>query len=365
MNIVRPRLLFAFRAAVLAAPLVLAGCSGRSEAPAPSQAPPAPVTIAIAGVEPAASGLVATATIEPIRRASPATVLMGRVDKILRREGDRVRAGETLALIDSRDVAARQGQADAGLAAARAAEANARAMRERMERLVERQAASRKMLEDAVLGHEAAVAQLQAAERGLEAAKVFTGYARVTAPFDGVVTARLVEAGDLAAPGRPLFVVEDTTRVKVEATVPETAAASLAQGGPAEIEAGETRKEAAIETILPAADPRTRTVTVRVVVDNADGALRSGMFARVTFGAQDRAAIAVPENALVRRGPLAGVFVVDDGEVARLRWLSLGPARDGRVEVLAGLAEGERYVASLPAGFEDGRRVTASPESPR
>lgn len=357
----------AISALAVAAAFALSGCRASHEPAAPDPRPPVAATIATAVEGSLASGLVASATIEPIRRASPGTILMGRVERILRREGDVVRAGETLALIDNRDMAAREGQAEAGLAAARATEANARAMRERMQRLVDRQAASRKMLEDATLGHEAAVAQLEAAGKGLEAAKVATAYGRVTAPFDGVVTERLVEVGDLAAPGRPLFVIEDTRRVKVDATVPESVAATLASGSQVEIEVGEIRRAGTIEEVLPAADPRSRTVTVRVVLDNADGALRSGAFARLAVGGVEAGAgaISVPETALVRRGPLAGVFVVDDGDVARLRWLSVGSTRAGSVEVLAGLVAGERYVAAPAAGLEDGIRVTASAEPAR
>jgi hypothetical protein len=102
---------------------------------------------------------------------------------------------------------------------------------------------------------------------------------------------------------------------------------------------------------------------VRVVLDNTDGALRSGAFARLSLGEPAAPAVVVPEAALVRRGPLTGVFVVDDGGFARLRWLSPGAIRDGRVAILAGLAVGERYVEAPPAELADGRRVTASGET--
>jgi RND family efflux transporter MFP subunit len=352
-------------AAVVLAALASAACRGAHERPSDTTTATLPATIAVAAEEPAGAIVMATATIEPLRRASPGTLLFGRVERVLRREGDAVRAGDTLALIDGRDAAARQVQAEAAVVAARAAEANARAMRERMERLVAREAASRKMLEDATLGHDTALAQVRAAEEGLVSAKVFSGHARVTSPFEGVVTRRNVEEGDLAAPGQPLFVIEDARRVKIEATVPESTAATLAAGDAVEVEAGGARRAGTIAEILPGADARSRTVTVRVVLDNAEGALRVGTFARVAFGAPGRAALAVPEGALLRRGPLAGVFVVDDGGVARLRWLSVGAVRDGRVEVLAGLVAGERYVVAPPAGMQDGSRVTAEAESPR
>lgn len=303
-----------------------------------------------------------TASVEPFRRAEPATILMGRVAQILRREGDRVREGELLARVEDRDVAARVAQAEAQLAAAQAAETNARFLRERMERLVARNAASARNLEDAVAAHDGALAGVAAAQEGIAAAKVAAGYARVVAPFAGVVSRRMVEVGDLAAPGRPLFVVEDLSKVKIEASVPESSLPELSPGMPVEVEIGDAGpvRSGTLAEVLPAADPGSRTFTARVVIDNADGALRSGMFARLRLGGEHAPAVAVPTSAIVRRGPLSGVFVADRDDVARLRWVSLGGKRDGLIEVLAGLDAGESVVIDPPAELEDGRRLLAS-----
>ncbi|HEX6851734.1 MAG TPA: efflux RND transporter periplasmic adaptor subunit [Candidatus Polarisedimenticolaceae bacterium] len=335
-------------------------CSHAPERPAVAEADPLAATVVAAAPSAVAGSTGATGLVEPWRRAMPSTLLMGRVESILKREGDRVRRGETLARIDARDVDARKAQADAALSAARAAEANARAMRERMERLEARQAASRKNVEDAVLAHEAALAQRRAAEQAVAAASIYSGDAKVQAPFDGVVTARHVEAGDMAAPGASLFTLEDLSKVKVEATVAESAAAALAPGNPVEVRfTTGIARTATITEILPATDPRSRTVVVRVVLDNVDGALRSGSFARLALPGPEggAAGASVPESAVVRRGPLTGLFVAEAG-IARLRWVTLGAAREGSVEVLTGLAAGERVVAPVPPSLEDGRRLT-------
>jgi multidrug efflux pump subunit AcrA (membrane-fusion protein) len=113
---------------------------------------------------------------------------------------------------------------------------------------------------------------------------------------------------------------------------------------------------ATIAEILPSSNPATRTVTVRVVLDNPGGALRTGMFARLRFPGDGPASAVVPATAIVRRGPLTGVFVVDGG-VARLRWITLGHTQDGRVEAQTGLEAGERIVAAPPAELADGRRI--------
>jgi RND family efflux transporter MFP subunit len=270
-----------------------------------------------------------------------------------------VRQGETLARVESGDVAARVAQAEAAVVGARAAETNARLMRERLERLVPKQAASPKSLEDAVAGHEAALANLHAAEEGVRAARVMLGYGEVRAPFDGVIVQRLIEEGDTASPGMSMFIVEDVARMKVEAAIAESSARGLAPGTPVVVivdgaEGGS--RDGTLAEILPAADPASRTVTARVVLDNADGALRPGLFARVRFSEDGPAAVVVPTGAIVRRGPLAGVFVVEGG-VARLRWITLGTSRDGSVEAISGLSEGERIVAAPSQELTDGRRI--------
>jgi RND family efflux transporter MFP subunit len=347
-------------AACLAATAVLAfSCGGGGEAKRPSShGEPLPVRAVEVASAAWTGGSVVSATVQAVRQAGPGTVLMGRVDRIVHREGDRVRAGAVLARIESREVVARVAQAEAGVAAARANEENARLMKERMVRLLAKDAAPRKGLDDAVAGYEAARAGRAAAEEAVAAARMYESYANVTAPFDGVVTSRRVEAGDMVAPGMPLFTVEDLSRMKVEAQIPESRLAGLGPGASVEVDvpgAGGGRS-ATVDAVLPAADPVTRTFTVRVVLDNSDGALRSGMFARLRLPSSGEAAPVVPRGSLVRSGPLTGVFVVEQG-VARLRWLSLGEERGDEVRVLAGLRAGERVVADPPASLEDGRAV--------
>jgi len=336
----------------------LTGCGGETHhAPAGPSMEPLAVVTAPAVTADWDDGIEVTAGVLPLHRAMPGTVLMGRVDQVAAQEGDSVIEGQLLARIESRDVAARVAQAEAGVAAAQAMEHNAKLMKDRMERLHLRQAASRKNFDDAAAGHEAALANLAAAEEGVKAAEVYLGYSEIRAPFAGRVVQKNVEVGDTAAPGMPLFVIEDTSKVKIEAQVPESVAGGLTAGASVEVELqGETR-QARLAELVPAADPRSRTFTVRALLDNTDGRFRSGMFARVRIPGEGRAAVTVPETAVVRRGPLTGVFTVDDGEIARLRWVTLGRETGGNREVLTGLAAGERVVAQATPGLVDGRPV--------
>ncbi len=352
------------RGAALVALAILTafGCGGPERRAGEAEGAPVEVRTRIA--EPASwpARSEVTAGVQPLRKAAPATILMGRVDAILHREGDRVAAGDPLARIESEAVAAQLAQAEAAVAAARAGERNALLMKERMERLHSRHSASQKNVDDAVAAWEAAAAQLRAAEEGVNAARVQVDHSAVRAPFAGLVTQRNVEVGDMAAPGMPLFVVEDVSKMKIEAQVPESALAGLTPGEPVEVRIDavpDPVRSGRLEEILPAGDPRSRTFTVRVVLDNPGGRLRSGMFARLLLSGDAREAIALPEGAIVRRGPLAGVFLVDEGSTARLRWITLGESREGMVEVLSGLAPGERYVEPPLEGLADGRKVIA------
>jgi RND family efflux transporter MFP subunit len=340
----------------------VAACTGERGSREPAVDLP-PLSVTVEALAPVSwdAGLEVTAGVEPYRRATPGTILMGRITKIVRREGDRVRSGELLALVESRDVAARLAQAEAALGGARSAEENARALRGRMERLYPKDAASKRSLDDAVAAHEGALAALDAAREGVAAARIQESYAEVRAPFDGVITQRHVEAGDMAAPGVPFFVIEEVTRLKIEASVPESRATGLRAGRPVAVRVdalGEHPRAGTLEEILPSADPRSRTFTVRVVLANPDGDLKPGMFARLRLeSATGREVIAVPERALHRRGPLTGIYIVDDTGHARLRWITVGETRDGLTEVLTGLEEGARIITDAPGGLGDGRRV--------
>jgi RND family efflux transporter MFP subunit len=346
-------------AALPAALLTLAAVGCGHEEPVrhlPEQTPLA-ARVAVAQASPWSEGLEVTAGVQPLRRANLSTLLMGHVDAVLRTEGDTVRRGETLARVESREVDARLAQAEAAVAAARAAEKNAALLKGRMERLFERQAASQKNVDDATMAFEAATANRRAAEEGVKAAEMYVTYSEVTAPFAGVIVQKLVEVGDTAAPGHPLFVLEDVSKVKIEAHVPESSVAELSLGQAVEVDVQGQLLQGKLTELLPSADPRSRTFTVRVLLDNPERELRSGMFARLLFSGEPAETLAIPSSAIVRQGPLTGLFVVDAEDHARLRWVTLGRTRAGQTEVLTGLRPGERFVVAPGEELTDGRPV--------
>ncbi len=363
MNNHRNRKIWAAALLGLLATAGAAACGSDHEPAAQSVVAREPVVVDTAIAEIVEVPLVSTATgsAEPWRRVSPGTKLLGRVNEVLVREGDRVEKGQLLATLESRDLEAAVAQARASVTMAEAILENAEAQHRRMIDLHEQKSVTDKNLEDATAGFRVARASLELARANLAAAEVTISYAEVHTPFSGWVISKLVELGDMSAPGAPMFVIEDLSRIKVTVTVPETEVTSLEVGSSAEVfidVLGDARV-AEIDRVMPAGDRATRTFAVQLLLDNPDGAIKSGMFARVGFTHGTRNALVVPETSIVRRGQLEGILVVSSESVAHLRWIKLGRHFETGVEVLSGLEAGDRYLVSPPGTVGDGAPVTA------
>jgi RND family efflux transporter MFP subunit len=339
---------------------IAAACGGEEPAALP-EAGAQPVAVETAEARLASVDQVtrATGSVEPWRRTSPGTKILGRVQEVPVREGDRVEKDGLLARLESRDLEAAMEGARAAIAMAEASLENADAQHRRMEELHRRGSATDKNLEDARAAHRSAEAALQRARAELTAARVTLEYAAILSPIGGRVVARNVEVGDMALPGQPMFTVEDLSRAKIVVQVPESQVADLGRGDPAWIEVDVLGREfpARVDRVMPAGDPRSRTFDVKLVVDNPERLLKSGMFVRARFPRGSRDVLRVPETSIVTRGQLRGLFVIAADGAARLRWVQPGRAEAGQVEILSGLAPGERYVVSPPAGFADATLV--------
>jgi RND family efflux transporter MFP subunit len=337
------------------------GASGAGATDAPSSAPAVRVATEVAARVSVPLSTTATGSVEPWARVMPGTKILGRVERVPVREGDRVERGDVLAELESRDLEAAVAQAEAAIAMSEAQLENARSHYERMVDLHSRGSVTDKNLEDALAGHRVAEAGVQQARANLQAAEVTLSYATIRSPVSGFVVEKRIEAGDVASPGVPLFVVEDLSQAKIVVQVPETDIVGLAEGDTARVHVDVLGlvEEAAIARVVPSGDRASRTFDVEIVIDNDDARIKSGMFARVSFPRGEREVLALPDSAVVARGQLQGVFVVEADEIARLHWVRLGPRLDdGRVEVLSGLSAGEEYVIAPPASLVDGARVT-------
>ncbi len=285
------------------------------------------------------------ATIEAVRQATVAAQVQGRVLEARADAGARVRQGDVLMRIDTREADQAVAAAAANVAAAQARLVDARAALERTRSLRARNFVSAAALDQDQAAFDAARAQHAAAEAGRAQADASRGFATVTSPLTGVVAQRLTEPGEMAQPGRPLMLIYEPGALRAVADVPQQQLASLGRGAlQAKVEFPESGRwlDAALVTVLPAADPRTHTARVRVVLPADAAGVVPGMAARVHFVVGSAPRLTVPAAAVLRRGEVTGVYVADGKGGFSLRQLRVGsPLADGSVEVLAGLSGGE------------------------
>ena len=234
------------------------------------------------------------------------------------------------------------------------AEAQVRQAEEAL-RLAKASTARNRLREQDVKNAEAAVAQARASR---EAARVQLGYATVTAPISGLVTARHVDPGDMTSPGMPLLDIDDDSEYRLDAHVPERYVGDLHVGQEMAValDALHRTVRGRVVLIVPSADPASRTVIAKIRVPKVAG-LSSGMFGRARFGRMGHRMVLVPQAAIVERQGLRSVFVVDAGGRARRRLITQGRSMGADVEVLSGLTDGERVLLSPPIELRDGSPV--------
>ncbi|HOX24583.1 MAG TPA: efflux RND transporter periplasmic adaptor subunit [Candidatus Krumholzibacteria bacterium] len=335
------------------------GC-GRDDEPASYQPKEVRADLVTAARTTVPRTVLATGELEARNAVEVSTRLMGQVREVLVREGDTVTAGQCLVRIDDTDIVARKQQADAAIAEARAVLENAETNLARFERLYAESSVSKAQLDEVRTGRDRALATVQRAEAGLAEVDVQLGYLRIKAPAGGTVTRRLVDPGDMASPGMPLVMLEQTGVMKVRAGIGEKDVDLVNVG--AEVRVKVTSLDQAVYTvpvarIIPSANPQSRTFDLEAYIPNEDGRLRTGMFARVEVAVGSRDAVLVPAEALHARGQLTGVWIVDDTSTAHLRWIRSGRAIGDEVEVLSGLQGGEVLVLRADLPLVEGDKV--------
>ncbi|HFB98707.1 MAG TPA: efflux RND transporter periplasmic adaptor subunit [Bryobacterales bacterium] len=331
----------------------------------------------------------ATGTVRARVTAALSAKVMGYIREITVDAGDRVKAGQLLVRLDSRDLDAGYERAQAALEEARSAMAEvenainaAQAQLElaevtfkRMKELYEKNSVTQQEYDEASArlrtaraNHEMALSKKQQlaqkirqAEKAVESAAVMRSYTELKAPFDGVVTERLADPGSLAAPGVPLLKLERDGSYRFEARLEESLMPRIRAGEKVSVSFDALGRSfpARITEIVPAVDAASRAFLVRIDLPSAPG-LKSGLFGRARFELGARPVLAVPEGAVVRHGQLRSVFVVEEGH-ARARLVTLGEERDGMVEVLTGLAAGEQVVYPVPPQLVDSSPVEVRP----
>lgn len=301
-------------------------------------------TVAVSAVVTAETGSQVPARIEARETANLATRGSGTVESVLVDVGSPVRRGQVLVRLEGSGV-------ESALARAEAQAVMARRTHERMANLERDGAATRQELDQAETA-------LRTAEAMVAEASAARDYFTLRAPFDGTVTSRHADPGDLAVPGRPMLVISGSQGVKIVADVPATLAGAVAVGGSIAVVSPETgeRWPATIRQVVPVIDRASQRFRVEATFDASTGLPAAGSFVRVEIRGLGESSVWMPADAVVRRGQLSGVFVVTGGEL-RLRWIRPGRRSADAVEALAGVAEGTHVVRHPEPGFVDGAAV--------
>jgi len=325
--------------------LALAGC-GSPKPPAPAPAADRALASAVVEMRDVELTYSAEALVEAVRQSTVSAQIAGRIVELRFDVGDYVRKGEVIARIDERAASQALAASEAQVREAEAALRNARADYERSKQLVAQKFMSQAALDRSEAAYKAAQARVGALLAGAGQAQTERSFATIVAPYSGVVSARHVELGEMAVPGKPLMTGFDPGTLRVTATVPEAQVAAIQAGARARVEVPAIARwvEATQVTVIPAADPRTHTTQVRLELPPDVRGIYPGMYARAYFVTGRATALLVPRAAVFQRSELTAVYVVGrEGESPQLRQIRLGTAGDERaVEVLSGLRAGER-----------------------
>jgi multidrug efflux system membrane fusion protein len=362
---------------ILACGAGLAGCSSpqHAEPQPPETVSGVPVLVVHKTTVP--DFLETVGTVRAAQSTLVSSQMMGNIREVRVQQGDRVQAGQVLALIDDAQPRAAVQQAAASVLAAEkevaAADSDlalAEATRKRYQQLFDKKSVSPQEFDEINARRQSAEARrdmtragLAQANAALAQARTSLGYAEVRAPFAGVVTEKNAEAGTLASPGMPLFTLEDSRKYRLEVSVDENNVRNVRAGQNVSVSLdalGGAAISGKVEEIVPAADAASRSFLVKIgLPQNAH--LLSGMFGRARFSLGGRQALLIPQAAIATRGQLQGVYVIDANQMSGLRYVTLGKGDARQTEVLSGLEDGETIVAAPGTRELGGKRIAGKP----
>jgi RND family efflux transporter MFP subunit len=308
-----------------------------------AELPPVTVQTEPVTLQTVANRVAIPGTISPVDSAIISAKVIGTIDDLPVSLGQAVKKGDLLVSVTAGEISAKVLQAQAQL-----------------DQAVRDLSRERELLSKGASTSET-VKTLEDRKRMLQAvlseAETMLSYTRITAPFDGVITRKLVSEGDLASPGMNLLQIENSSALEVQTDIPEILAPLIEVGTEVEVimPGGEWSGRANITELAPAADPVSRTFNARIALPN-DTPVRSGQFARVRLSGHPVDAILVPASAVTTFGQIERVFTIE-GERADLRIVKTGAVHGDRVEILAGLDSGDVIVVTAVQALVDGQLV--------
>ena len=318
-----------------------------------------------------------TGSLHARETATLSAQVMGRVQQVLVNEGDSVRAGQTLVVLDDAALRSAAEQAEAAVKAAEnqqiAAQTNAdlaTSTLARYKQLQMQRSVSPQEMDEVTRRAETAAAQANALRAQVNVmsaqqsgAKTMLGYTRIVAPFAGVVTGRMADPGVLASPGVPLLQIDSAGPLQLQTTVAESAIAFLREGMKLSVSIDGARgadPQGTVSQIVPAADPSSHSFLVKIDLPPSKE-LRAGMYASADIPTGTKQAILVPRSAIVVRGSLPCAYVMDSKDIAQLRYVTLGATHGDAVETLSGIAANEKLIDDPADRDLAGKRIEVQP----
>lgn len=285
--------------------------------------------------------------IEAVQQSTVSAQTSGTVRSLPYDVDDSVAAGDLIVQLDDSEQRSRLRQAEAGLEEAEASLSDARQRFERIEAVHERGLVSRQEFDQASNNLSAARARVERATGAVSEAREQLSYTRVVAPYGGILTERHVELGESVSPGQPLLSGLSLEQLRVVVDLPQKYAELARTERQARVTLADGRVlETGEMTFYPYANPQTHTFRLRMRLSEPNGSLFPGMLVKVSVPVASREALWVPASSLIQRSELRAVFVLDEQDQPRLRQVRTGVRDNGRLEILAGLSEGERVVTN-------------------
>lgn len=357
---------------VIVAGIGLSGCSDTKHG---AQAPPPAVsglTLSTVKVAELPETLDVVGTVRARTSAMVSARIPGTVSVLHVREGDRVRKGQVLGQLDSKENLAQAtgavaaiDEAKRGLEEAQARQKLADSTFARFKKLYDEQALTRQEFDtrqtERDLSHQAvarAEARLRQTQEASRAAGAMADYTKIVAPISGVIVAKQADLGSTVFPGQPLMTIDDEGSYQLELAIPESQVRAVHAGTAVlvQIDATGTNVAARVAEVVPTSDPASRTYTAKVAIPQKG--VRSGMFGRgsIALGSTVKG-VRVPRSAVFERGALTAVWAVGTDEIVRMRLVKTGRIAGDSVEVLSGLADGDRIVTAGMEKAVDGARL--------
>jgi RND family efflux transporter MFP subunit len=348
-------------ALIVAIACLIWGCQAGSDSEKLKTKAPAVTGVQVMTVTPASvDDLVEmTGTVKSDHTSTIASRIMGRVTALYVREGDQVKAGQSIMKIEGQDLSQKLIGATMAMDSARQNRDLAETTWKRYRKLYNDKALSQQEMDEVESRKSVAESEYRRARAAVEEAEIFVNFTNISAPFSGTITNRAISEGGMAVPGQPLMTIESSSSLYVECFADESLMGHLKKGMDAHVvlESQSQPLKGIVRDIVQSIDPRSRTFLVKVGLppDSSTKRLKNGLFVRVRLVVGKKDVLLVPTAALVQKGQLTGLFSVTPGGTVTYRLVKAGRSYPGeRMEILSGLAANEQIIAGGVGAAVDG-----------